>query len=155
MTDTHWLTPEQQRMWRLLLDAHAVIFRRIDEQLHTDSELGSSEYSVLVRLSEAPETTLRLNQIGTYLGWDRSRCSHLIRRMEKRGLVDKKTCAEDGRGILVSLTDLGAERLSAAAPGHADLVKSMIFSDLSSDDIETLSTFYRRIIERRDLGNRP
>lgn len=130
----------------MLLGAMRKIDTGIDETLQTSSELSSSEFAVLVALSEAPERELRLRAMGLQLGWDRSRVSHLITRMEKRGLVNKHRCGSDGRGTIVSLSRSGMRRLKAAAPLHVESVRSLVFDHLDDQDHEPLRRFLEGVM---------
>ena len=48
--------------------------------------MSAADYAVMVPLSEAPNGQLRTKDLGIALGWDRSRTSHQVTRMVKRGL---------------------------------------------------------------------
>ena len=102
--DIRWLTGSEQELWRQLLASIRKINRGMEETLLACSDISAAEFSVLVSLSEAPEHTLRLRELCTELEWDRSRASHQITRMEKRGLVRKEKCAGDARGVEVVMT---------------------------------------------------
>ena len=97
--DIRWLNEEEQDLWRHLLASIRKINRGMEETLLACGEISISEYSVLVSLSEAPNKTLRLRELCSELDWDRSRASHQITRMEKRGLVRKERCSGDARGV--------------------------------------------------------
>ena len=72
-----------------MLTASRKVDRAMDETLQAGSDLSTSEFSVLVELSEAEDCALRLRDLCARLDWDRSRTSHQITRMERRGLVTK------------------------------------------------------------------
>ena len=112
--DPRWLNDDEQELWRLMLAASRKISRVIDDTLQAESDLSSSEFAVLVSLSEAENHSLRLRDLCAVLDWDRSRTSHQVTRMEKRGLVTKAKSPGDARGVLVCLTDEGMRRLEAA-----------------------------------------
>ena len=120
MSETRWLSDEEQRMWRRYRDMNQLLDLAVERQLQRDAAMSQSDYSVLVSLSEAEGPGLRARDLGAALGWDRSRVSHQVRRMEGRGLVAKNECAEDGRGTIVSLTDAGAQAISSVAPKHVE-----------------------------------
>lgn len=147
MTTPRWLTDEEQALWRLLLDTSRQAQRCMEEQLQSVHDLSYSEFSVLVSLSEAPGTEIRLRDLCLALTWDRSRTSHQITRMERRGLVTKCKCSGDARGVVVELTDEGRRRLDAAAPQHVELVRRMIFDRLAADDIPALRRFCEKVLE--------
>ena len=82
------------------------------------------------RLSE--RGPLRINELGEILAWEQSRLSHQLRRMRGRGLVERHGSGDDRRGATVELTDAGRAALDAAAPGHVELVRSVVFDGLSA-----------------------
>lgn len=107
-------------MWRRYRDANQLLELAMERQLQRDASMSQSDYSVLVSLSEGSEQGLRARELGAALGWDRSRVSHQVRRMEGRGLVSKGECPEDGRGTVVTLTEAGAQAIAAVAPKHVE-----------------------------------
>ena len=130
-SQTRWLDDEEQELWRLLLGAVRKINRGMDETLKAGGEVSASEFAVLVALSEAPEQHLRLHELCTQLEWDRSRASHQVTRMEKRGLLYKEPDAVDARGINVCVTHVGLEHLRRAAPEHVESVRRMVLTTCS------------------------
>ena len=141
-----WLDEEEQSLWRTILQANRKINRVLDETLLSASGLSTAEYGVLVVLSEAPDQRLRLCALCDELVWDRSRTSHQITRMEKRGLLRKERFSGDGRGVSVVLTDEGMQRLQKAVPDHVESVRRLIFDHLHTDDIPSIRNFMEAIL---------
>jgi DNA-binding MarR family transcriptional regulator len=112
---------------------------------------------VLVPLSESPEGRLRARELGREILWDRSRLSHHVTRMEKRGLVVREECAEDGRGAMVRLTDAGRAAIEGAAPGHVAATRHYFFDLLSAEEVEVLTAVFDRVLThlREDGGGPP
>ena len=104
----------------------------MDTRLLTTEEISSADFSVLVQLSEAEGGTVRMRELCEGLKWDRSRMSHQITRMEKRGLVTKLRCANDSRGIDVELTAHGREVIERAAPDHVRMIRRIVFDELDA-----------------------
>ena len=138
MNDVRWLNDDEQNLWRKTLQFQQLMDLAIDRQLERDAGLSLADYSVLVTLSEAEADGLRARELGTKLGWDRSRVSHQVRRMEKRGLVAKTACETDGRGTMIALTTAGQKAIEASAPQHVD--------DLNDEELRTLSKVFERVI---------
>ena len=149
--DIRWLNEEEQDLWRHLLASIRKINRGMEETLLACGEISISEYSVLVSLSEAPNKTLRLRELCSELDWDRSRASHQITRMEKRGLVRKERCSGDARGVEVVLTDTGMERLEASVPEHVESVRRMVFDHLDPADAPALLRFCEGVLAANNL----
>lgn len=117
------------------------INRGMDETLLEVSELTISEFSVLVALSEAEQQKLRLRDLCSALGWDRSRASHQITRMTRRGLVSKTKSLSDARGVLVQITEEGLLRLETAVPDHVESVRRLVFDHMEQSDKASLERF--------------
>lgn len=146
-----WLDDEEQQLWRLMLAGFTKISRTIDDRLQAGCDISSSEFSVLVALSEAQDRTLRLRELCEELGWDRSRASHQVTRMKRRGLLTKKKCPGDARGVLVSLTDQGMAHLEEAVPDHVENVRRLIFDHLDADRADKISEFFTDVLAAEDL----
>lgn len=138
MVDTRWLDDDQQQAWRSFLTANRLLFERIDRQLQQDADLPHAYYEILVRLSEAPDATLRMSRLASSSLSSRSRISHAVARLEEAGLVHRRACPSDRRGSLAELTEAGRERLRAAAPSHVETVRASLFDPLTADQTTAL-----------------
>jgi DNA-binding MarR family transcriptional regulator len=141
-----WLTEEQQRIWRAYLTMASRLQTAMHRQLQQDCELSLADYDVLVALSESGPQ--RMRELGEVLAWEQSRVSHQLRRMRGRGLVARHGSDDDRRGATVALTDNGRAALRAAAPGHAELVRSVVFDGLSATQLKTFESVLDRITSR-------
>jgi DNA-binding MarR family transcriptional regulator len=141
------LTEDQRLLWKAYRDLFQGLSSALQEQLHRDTALSGSEYAVLAALSHSPGGVLRARELGAELGWDRSRLSHLVRRMEQRGLVTREECADDARGSMVRLTDAGAAAVEDAAPEHSEAIRRYFFNPLSSEELATLSRVFGRLLD--------
>src|SRR3954470_2371757 len=106
-----WLTREQQRAWRVYIDAIRLLQDTLDAQLQADAGIPHGYYEILVRLSEAPGRQLRMTQLASGTQSSRSRVSHAVARLEERGWLRREPCASDRRGQLAVLTDAGYDAL--------------------------------------------
>jgi DNA-binding MarR family transcriptional regulator len=141
-----WLTEEQQQIWRAYLETTSRLQTAMNRQLQQDCELSLSDYDVLVALSDrGPQ---RINELGEVLAWEQSRLSHQLRRMRGRGLVERHGSGDDRRGATVELTDEGRAALDAAAQGHVELVRSVVFDGLTAAQLKTFGTVLDRITSR-------
>jgi len=141
------LDERQRLLWKAYRDLNQEMSTVLEDQLLRDAGLSGSEYAVLVVLSHSPDGVLRARELGSELGWDRSRLSHLVRRMEKRRLVDREECEEDARGSMVRLTDAGRATVDGVAPEHSEAIRRYFFNALSSDELETLAVVFDRLLE--------
>ena len=106
-TDVRWLSAEEQRLWRRWLRLNATLNATMHREMQDDSGLSSPDFEVLVNLTDSPEGRVRVSDLACQMLWERSRLSHHVTRMERRGLVRRAGCAEDGRGAFIEITDAG------------------------------------------------
>lgn len=125
-----WLTPKQQRAWVAYMRVQLRMSYEMNRQLQADSNLSLADYDVLVALSGAKDQGMRVSDLAAQIGWERSRLSHQLRRMEERGLTERRPSADDGRITKVVLTPNGRQAIEEAAPRHVDLVRRLFFDPL-------------------------
>lgn len=149
-----WLAPEEQSAWRAFLEMHDELMLRLERDLHERTGLSSTDYQVLVVLSEHPEGRVRPVEMCRALRWEQSRVSHQVTRMEKRGLVERSTCEEDGRGSLVGITPAGRRAIEAAAPGHVSALRALLVAPLGPDGMLQLGELSRRVLDAMENPER-
>jgi DNA-binding MarR family transcriptional regulator len=140
------LDEEELRVWWTFLTLWRDLASGMERQL-SDAGSSSADYQVLVTLRETPGRAARPRDIGLQLGWDRSRVSHQLRRMEQRGLVSRAEVAGDARGTMVQLTSEGLQALRATAPGHVAWVRKNFLSQLSDEEARVLTRVGERVID--------
>ncbi len=138
MSDKVWLTPTQGRTWVNYMRVYHRLEFEMNRQLQAECGMSLADYTVLNALSAAPGRRLRLSQLATTIGWERSRLSHHLQRMAGRGFVDRVQSDTDGRATDALLTDAGLKTLRTAAPKHVAWVRTLFFSDLDGDRVEEL-----------------
>jgi DNA-binding MarR family transcriptional regulator len=143
---TRWLTENEHRAWRGLLQMNAQLDARLARQLQEHSGLSRADYDVLVPLSESPDGRLRMFELGDVLCWEQSRLSHHLSRMHKRGLVEREDCLSDRRGAFVVLTAAGQAAVEKAAPSHAEAVRQLVFEGLSEEQVNALGAVTAHVL---------
>jgi DNA-binding MarR family transcriptional regulator len=128
---TRWLDDDEQRTWRAFLAAQRLVSDRVERRLQTGAGMPQAYYEILVRLSEAPDRTLRMSVLADSALSSRSRVSHAVARMEEAGWITRRSCPTDRRGQLAHLTDAGFAVLEAAAPDHVESVREALFDGLT------------------------
>lgn len=136
--EPRWLTAKERQLWLELVEFSNGLPRAIDRQLSRDSDVSGVEYSVLASVSEASPEGVRSGDLAVRLQWERSRVSHLLRRMEAKGLIGRCAASADGRGQEISLTEAGWATIRGAAPGHVQMVRETIFDPISVAQQEQL-----------------
>lgn len=150
MTDVKWLSDAEQALWRAWVQAHARLHGEIQHDLR-DSSLSEPDFEVLVQLTDQPDGGLRLHELAARLHWERSRVSHQVTRMAKRGLLERRECADDGRGARVVVLEPGRAAIKAAAPGHVATVRRHFVDLLDDDDRRALARVLAKLEGVEDL----
>lgn len=133
-----WLDERESRAWRGFHRMRAQLGEHLARQLACQTGLTEADFAVLVIVSEAPRRRIRARDLGLALGWERSRLSHQIARMEARGTVRRAPCHCDARGFDVVLTDTGLAAITAAAPVHLTAVRHCFADLLSREQLDVL-----------------
>lgn len=151
--ERRWLTAEQQEIWRRWLRINAVLPAALHRELQTDAGLSLPDFDVLVQLTDSPEGRVRANDLARALHWERSRLSHHVTRMERRGLIRREECPDDRRGAFVVITPEGRAAIEQAAPGHVRAVRDLVFDALTDDELGSLGHITRKVLSRLESAS--
>jgi len=139
MSAVKWLDEDEMRAWHSFLAAGALIDRLLDAQLKESVGLSHPQYEILVRLAEAPDGELRMTELAGTLLSSKSGLTYQVTQLEKAGLVERRSCPSDVRGVLAVLTEAGRQRLEQAAPGHVTLVRELLIDVLTPGQLASLA----------------
>lgn len=145
-----WLDDTEQRMWRQWLFVTSRLPTALNAQLQAESDISLQDFEVLVALDESDGHASRIAALADALQWERSRLSHHITRMVKRGLVARQECGDDARGSIVVLTEQGRAALVQAAPGHVRAVRRLLLDALDRADLAALDRITLAVSRRLD-----
>lgn len=154
MSESRWLDETQLDAWKRLVAVVELLPGVLDAQLQRDADLSHFEYYVLAMLSEAPDRTLRMTHLASATNATLPRLSHVVARLEKRGLVERLPCPEDRRATNAHLTDDGWEKVVATAPGHVATVRDHVVDALTDEQVTQLDDIASAILERVDPDDR-
>lgn len=130
------LSPRELRIWHAFLLMGEDVLGRVGRDLAQATGLSGPEFGVLSRLAGIGKGEMRQQELARVMGWEKSRLSHQLTRMQERELIERRTAA--GRATLVVLTKTGREKLESARPVHAESVRRNLLSRLSSEQIDTI-----------------
>ena len=150
MMTTRWLTRDELSAWTRLAAVMELLPGVLDVQLRRDAQLSHFEYYALAMLSEAPLRTLRMTALAARTNATLPRLSHVARRLEDRGLVERFPHPGDARATDVRLTEAGWQKVRGSAPGHVDNVRRHVIDALTPKQIGQLTTITDAILRRLD-----
>lgn len=149
-TPTPWLDKPQLASWVRTVAVMELLPAALDAQLRRDSNLTMFEYQVLAMLSEAQDNTLRMTHLAAETNATLPRLSHVVRRLEERGLVSRAQCEQDGRATNASLTAAGTAKIEEAAPGHVRAARHLVVDALTPEQLDNLGEITDAILKRLD-----
>ncbi|MCB0952161.1 MAG: winged helix-turn-helix transcriptional regulator [Microthrixaceae bacterium] len=150
MTEPRWLDAREQRAWRGLREMEMRLGAEVGRRLAAASGLSVQDYGVLVVLTSQPDGSIRSYELAARLGWEKSRLSHHIGRMQRRGLVTKQRCEVDRRGWFVAITPQGRSEIEAAAPGHLEDVRELFVDLLEPAQLDVLGDITETVLAHLD-----
>jgi DNA-binding MarR family transcriptional regulator len=152
--ETQWLDETERAAWLRLVAVVELLPGLLDSRLRADAGLTHFEYFVLAMLSESPERTLRMTSLAQRTNATLPRLSHVVRRLEVRGLVERVPCPQDGRATNARLTSPGWEAVVAAAPGHVETVRRHVLDPLTREQLGQLRLIGDALLSRLDPEGR-
>ncbi len=152
--ETEWLDEAEREAWLRLVAVVELLPGVLDTQLRAEAGLTHFEYFVLAMLSEAPDRTLRMTTLAQRTNATLPRLSHVVRRLEERGIVERFPCPEDGRATNGRLTEAGWDAVVAAAPGHVTTVRRNVLDPLTRKQLDQLRDIGDALLTRLDPEGR-
>ena len=150
MDDVAWLDRSELAAWVRVAALLELLPGVLDRQLSRDADLMTFEYFVLAMLSEAPERTLRMTDLAAQTNATLPRLSHVVRRLEERGLVERYPCPQNRRSTNARLTADGWALVQATAPGHVATVRRYVVDALSTTQLAQLTDIADAVLRRVD-----
>ncbi len=137
--------------WRALLLAHATLMRQLDIDLRENTGLRLADFDVLAQLADAGGR-LRMTELAARALLSRSGLTRRVAGLVAEGLVSRSNASEDGRGVVVALTDAGIARLTETVPAHLCGVSKLFVQQLDDQELAVLETALGKVIVHCTFG---
>lgn len=146
MSEVSEVSEEEWDVWRAFVRMRRQLDLALERQLQHDADISMPEFEILLTLFELPDKKLRTRELGAALGWEKSRLSHQVTRMERRGLVERSDCDTDARGTWITITPDGSRAVLGAMREHATSIRRYFFDVLGDDDKTVLADVSARVL---------
>lgn len=146
-------TTEELGIWRDYIETAETLRVALTARLQQDSGLSAGDYAVLLALSEAPDRRMRSSALAAHIDWERSRLSHHLGRMERRGLIQREDCPTDNRGAEVVLTGDGLDAFRRSSLPHLRAIRELFVDALTPDQLAAAGDVARSL-RRHQAKNR-
>lgn len=141
-----WLSAQEQSSWRAYLRGSRELEIALDRDLQCEG-ISLPEYELISMLSEAEGGRLRMSALAGLIVQSRSRVTHTASRLERRGWVRRTPAPDDGRGVLLELTDRGRAAIERLAVVHVGSVRRHLVDVLSPAQFRALGEAMRALDE--------
>ena len=148
--DPRWLSVDERAAWLALLSTTTLLPGAVEAPLQQLAKLSLFDYNVLAMLSEASDGTLPMSELAARTSASLSRLSHVVKKLEARGLVVRDAHPGDARVTAASITDVGLALVAEIAPRHVDTVRALVFDRLDQRDVADLARIGRKIVRGMD-----
>ena len=143
--EPNWLNAREARAWRAFVDAHHRLEVHLSRRLQ-ESGLSGADYEVLALLSALDGDRMPARDLGTALGWEKSRVSHQVRRMQTDGLIRREPNPDDARSTMVCLLPAGRAAIENAAPRHVADVRQNFIDLLTPAELDMFAALNERVL---------
>jgi len=140
-------TEAEMELWRSFYVMRRQLELTLERRLQADAGISSPDYEILIALNNSPSKRLRAGQIGDLIGWEKSRVSHQITRMEQRELLKREECGDDARGVWIVLTADGSRAILGAERDRRQAVRQYFFDVLTDEEKSTLTDISRKVLD--------
>ena len=145
---TRWLNEHERAAWLKLAAVMLKLNPALDAELQRDSGLTHFDYLTLAMLSEAEDRTRTMSELAAIVNSSLSRLSHVVTKLESRGWVERRPSPDSRRVTMARLTEEGWKVVVAAAPGHVEAVRELVFDGMSEEDVAALERVAGHIAKR-------
>ena len=143
----------QLRAYFALMDVAGLLRHKVEQQLREAAGLTYVQFKVLARLGlDSPTGSLRMTELADEVVYSRSGLTYQAGQMEKAGWVQRGPSPDDDRGVTVTITDAGRERLAQALPGHVEVLRELLFASLTKNDVRALAALLEPVLDHMRAG---
>jgi DNA-binding MarR family transcriptional regulator len=133
--------------WTTLAAAHARITDRLSSALAGACGLSINDFEILLRLDPVSPPGLRLGELRPAVRLTQPSLSREVARLEQRGWLARAGVPDDGRGVLVSITQGGRDVLHRAVPVHARTIREFLIDPLAPGELDLLARALGRVAQ--------
>jgi len=150
MTEVSQISDAEWDVWRSFTTMRRQLDLALEQQLQRDAGISRADFEILLAIFEAPEKQLRARELVDRLGWEKSRVSHQVTRMEQRDLVTRRECDSDLRSSWILLTPAGKRAVLGSMRDHAMTIRKYFFDALTPTELEVMSAASQRVLDAID-----
>ncbi|MBR8743589.1 MarR family winged helix-turn-helix transcriptional regulator [Nocardiopsis sp. MG754419] len=145
-----WLNADEKAAWDSFIRMQETLIGRLSRLVQADSGMSASDFIVLVNLTERSDGKMRFLELARRVNWEKSRMSHQVSRMTRRGLLAREECPDDARGAFIVATPAGYAAIEEAAPLHVEHVRRLFVDALTPNQLSTFGRLAQRVSDHME-----
>jgi DNA-binding MarR family transcriptional regulator len=142
------ISPEEFRAYAALIASSTLLQRAVERNLREQAELTQVQFEILMNLSNAGDSGIRMAQLADALIVSRSGLSYQVAQLEGRGWITRERSADDERGVVARITPKGERMRQRVFAGHIDIVRSAFLDAVEPGELSTLTAALERVVGR-------
>jgi DNA-binding MarR family transcriptional regulator len=142
------ISREEFRAYAALIASSTLLQRAVERNLREQAELTQVQFEILMNLSNAGDSGIRMAQLADALIVSRSGLSYQVAQLESRGWITRERSADDERGVVARITPEGERMRQRVYAGHIDIVRRAFLDAVAPAELATLTAALERVVER-------
>jgi len=140
-------TSERERLlWNRYNAVLTTVPGMIDERMRAATGLSRFQFTLLETIERNPAGQVQLADVARATDSSLSRLSHAITRLERAGLVERRTCDEDRRASWAVLTPVGAKAVADARERYASVMREVLLDRIPDDQHDAAITLLTALL---------
>ena len=142
------MSPEQVQVWEKLQVMTERLHREVGRDSWNDAQLSDAEFTIPAHLRSAGPLGVRASECARTIGWDTSRLSHLVRRLEGRGLLTRSAGdGFDGRASILTSSGEGHSAYRRAIGPHLQSAHTWFAQALDEQQLHAFTRALDALLE--------
>ena len=142
------ISRQEFRAYAALIASSTLLQRAVERNLREQAELTQVQFEILMNLSDAGDSGIRMAQLADALIVSRSGLSYQVAQLESRSWITRERSADDERGVVARITPEGERMRQRVYAGHIDIVRSAFLEAVEPAELATLTTALERVVGR-------
>ena len=142
------ISREEFRAYAALIASSTLLQRAVEKNLREQAELTQVQFEILMNLSNAGDSGIRMAQLADALIVSRSGLSYQVTQLESRGWITRERSADDERGVVARITPEGERMRQRVYAGHIDIVRRAFLDAVEPAELATLTAALERVAGR-------
>jgi DNA-binding MarR family transcriptional regulator len=142
------ISDDEFRAYAALIASSTLLQRAVERNLRDQADLTQVQFEILMNLSLAGDSGIRMAKLADALIVSRSGLSYQVTQLEARGWITRERSADDERGIVAHITPEGQRMRQRVFAGHTELVRRAFLDVVEPAELATLTVALERVAGR-------